>query len=178
MKPALPFGLFLLSCVCGVPMILKTKEIRTRLNGLQVLNDTENNVPVTELPWNITENNGTSPQPTEYMKSTIQGLIESPPQWNNTGNNDSFPWPTPLESDQSLNYTGKNVSFPLHTQYEPSFPQNGTKNMPIPISTRLLFPPAPCPLATCVLTHLGSTLQYGDEKAGVLTKDPFGIGRR
>ncbi|ROI15507.1 hypothetical protein DPX16_13059 [Anabarilius grahami] len=35
-----------------------------------------------------------------------------------------------------------------------------------------------CPLATCSLSNLGSFLQIGDEIAGNLTRNPFGIGKK
>ncbi|KAI7791803.1 hypothetical protein IRJ41_009099 [Triplophysa rosa] len=35
-----------------------------------------------------------------------------------------------------------------------------------------------CLLATCSLSNLGSSLQMGDERAGDLTNDPMGIGKK
>nr|XP_054594328.1 uncharacterized protein zgc:193726 [Nothobranchius furzeri] len=41
-----------------------------------------------------------------------------------------------------------------------------------------LLTPQRCFLSTCLTANLGSDLQRGDEKAGSLTTDPFGNGRK
>ncbi|XP_057179442.1 uncharacterized protein zgc:193726 [Triplophysa rosa] len=54
---------------------------------------------------------------------------------------------------------------------------NYTLGFPIFNTTRIQSSPF-CLLATCSLSNLGSSLQMGDERAGDLTNDPMGIGKK
>ncbi|XP_061106905.1 uncharacterized protein zgc:193726 isoform X2 [Conger conger] len=103
---------------------------------------------------------------------------------------------TVIMSDLSLDYTRNNVSFLLHETSESQLPLNKTVhtmnitevnvtviilNQPdlfsVPSQRRMLAP-SRCFLPTCALGNLASSLQHGNDKAGELTRDPFGIGKK
>ncbi|KAI1888180.1 hypothetical protein AGOR_G00182370 [Albula goreensis] len=188
MKPALPLGLFLVSCVFGAPVPFESEvsqtstavkyhnpRISTESSGTFLMpepngqNDTENNFTVSDQDSQLQTNSTyvdvfTQPLEPEQLNATEEMLYMMPDsqlQLNDSGNNDTIQLPLPYE----------------HILTQDAMKENITAPMALPV-IRLLAPPGPCPLPTCVLTQLGSTLQYGDEKAGVLTRDPFGIGKR
>ncbi|XP_035280267.1 uncharacterized protein zgc:193726 isoform X3 [Anguilla anguilla] len=145
-------------------------------------NDTEppRRTKESQLPWNstvhplnITENNGT-------YSTAIKMPVD--PE-NDTEPPRSLISRTVLLSDQFLNYTRNNDSFHLNQPTPSHLHQNGIKSNDTARGVnlndiRMLAPPRSCILPTCALTNLESSLQYGDEKAGGLTRNPYGIGKK
>ncbi|KAG7455855.1 hypothetical protein MATL_G00245430 [Megalops atlanticus] len=189
MRLALSLVLFLLGCAYGLPVPFKTTGDSTRRNKLHVLKDAKNNITEasdSQLPWNITQINITLPVPTplepplhwnatESNSSTPAPIPLEPDQsWNDMGNSSTY---VPLEPDQSWNDTGSNGSFLLSGPHGARL-LHDHQVLPQLLSSVSMIAPPPCPLPTCVLTQLGSKLQFGDEIAGTLTGDPHGIGKR
>ncbi|XP_035280277.1 uncharacterized protein zgc:193726 isoform X11 [Anguilla anguilla] len=152
-------------------------------------NDTEppRRTKESQLPWNsrvhplnITENNGTY---STAIKMPVDPENDTEPPRRKMPvdpENDTEP---PRRSDQFLNYTRNNDSFHLNQPTPSHLHQNGIKSNDTARGVnlndiRMLAPPRSCILPTCALTNLESSLQYGDEKAGGLTRNPYGIGKK
>ncbi|KAG5845805.1 hypothetical protein ANANG_G00143090 [Anguilla anguilla] len=160
-------------------------------------NDTEppRRTKESQLPWNstvhplnITENNGTYStaikMPVDPENDTEPPRRKMPVgRENDTEPARSLISRTVLLSDQFLNYTRNNDSFHLNQPTPSHLHQNGIKSNDTARGVnlndiRMLAPPRSCILPTCALTNLESSLQYGDEKAGGLTRNPYGIGKK
>ncbi|XP_042259550.1 uncharacterized protein zgc:193726 isoform X1 [Thunnus maccoyii] len=82
-----------------------------------------------------------------------------------------------FRSNNTGNDSSVSSSMNALPQQKDDFRSNNTGNHS-PVSPATAHRQVYCVLPTCLTANLGSSLQTGDKKAGSLTSDPFGNGKK